>query len=314
VAPFAGAAALALAALPLPPHGSRALELIGAGVTAVLIVVALFFPWERLPAGAQSLPPLAYFGVIALLREAEGGGTSGYAPLLLVPIFWLALHGTRREMWLGLVLTAAMLTIPIVTLGEPHYPVTEWRRALVWIAVAPLVGLTTQRLVMDARRRSAESALEARTDALTGLPNRRVWDELLEREIARSRRSGQTVSVAMLDLDHFKLFNDSKGHQAGDLLLKEAAAAWKAKTRETDLLARYGGEEFTILLPGAELEQARQIVERIRAATPAGETCSAGIATWDGSESAQALLERADEALYLAKESGRDRSAVAVVV
>jgi Diguanylate cyclase, GGDEF domain/CHASE domain len=89
----------------------------------------------------------------------------------------------------------------------------------------------------------------ARTDSLTGVPNRRAWDEELPRELARAARSGQPVCVALLDLDHFKQYNDRHGHQAGDRFLKEAAAAWQAVVRRTDVVARYGGEEFAILLP-----------------------------------------------------------------
>ncbi len=314
LAPFAGAAALAFATVPIPPAGHATLEWIAAGLTAAIVMSALFLPWERLPAWAQSLPAFAYFPVIALLRESEGGGASGYAPLVLLPLFWLALHGSRSDMWVALGVTVAILVLPILILGEPNYPVTEWRRAMTWVSIAPMIGLTVQRLVMETRRHAAESAIEARTDALTGLPNRRAWDEALDRDLARSRRSGKSLSISMLDLDHFKDFNDSRGHQAGDLLLKEAAAVWRAKTRETDLLARYGGEEFTLLMPDVDLEQARSAVERIRAATPGGQTCSAGVACWNGSESAQRLLARADEALYAAKVAGRDRSVAAPVV
>lgn len=108
-------------------------------------------------------------------------------------------------------------------------------------------------------------------------------------------------------------FNDSHGHQAGDRLLRDAAAAWLSETRqEIDLLARVGGEEFAIQLPGADLDSARNMVERLRRATPVGSTCSAGVASWDGSESPAALLARADASLYEAKSLGRDRTSVAL--
>ena len=154
--------------------------------------------------------------------------------------------------------------------------------------------------------------LSARTDELTGLPNRRAWQEALPRELARARREGTALCVAIIDIDHFKDFNDNHGHLAGDLLLKEAAAAWSAKLRTTDLLARFGGEEFTLAIPGCGEEPAFALVERLRAAMPPGVTCSAGIALWDGSEPPAQLLDRADRALYRAKESGRDRGFLAV--
>jgi diguanylate cyclase (GGDEF)-like protein len=148
----------------------------------------------------------------------------------------------------------------------------------------------------------------ARTDDLTGLPNRRAWEEELPREVLRATREERPLCVAMIDLDHFKRFNDERGHQAGDLLLKQAAAAWSGQMRGTDFLARYGGEEFALALPTCPPDEAIVVVERIRTATPGGETASAGIAHWDGRESAGALLGRADAALYEAKRSGRDRT------
>jgi diguanylate cyclase (GGDEF)-like protein len=117
--------------------------------------------------------------------------------------------------------------------------------------------------------------------------------------------------MAMLDLDHFKLFNDELGHQAGDRLLKAAAAAWRAQLRTTDTITRYGGEEFAAVLPSCTLEDAVHLIERMRAATPAGQTCSAGVAHWNGEETPEELVARADTALYEAKHSGRDRVVVA---
>ena len=151
----------------------------------------------------------------------------------------------------------------------------------------------------------------ARTDDLTGLPNRRAWDQEMVREVARAKRAETPLTVAMVDLDFFKSYNDAHGHQAGDRLLKEAAGAWRAVLRETDLLARYGGEEFAIALPGCSLEEAERLVERLRAVTPRGESCSAGIAAWNRKEHAEALLGRADEALYEAKQAGRNRTVTA---
>jgi diguanylate cyclase (GGDEF)-like protein len=111
----------------------------------------------------------------------------------------------------------------------------------------------------------------------------------------------------MLDLDHFKDFNDELGHQAGDRLLKASAAAWRAELRATDAITRYGGEEFAIVLPNCSLADATDLLERVRAATPAGQTASAGVAAWDGAEAPEAVVARADAALYAAKNAGRDR-------
>jgi diguanylate cyclase (GGDEF)-like protein len=149
------------------------------------------------------------------------------------------------------------------------------------------------------------------TDELTGLPNRRAWNDGLERELARARRGGEPLCVALLDLDRFKAFNDQRGHQAGDALLCELARSWTDLLRATDLLARYGGEEFTLAFPSWPLANALTVVDRLRAATPGGLTCSAGLTTWKEGESAQELIGRADAALYEAKRGGRDQTVVA---
>jgi len=147
----------------------------------------------------------------------------------------------------------------------------------------------------------------ASSDALTGLPNRRTLDEQLPREMARARRASAPLCLAIIDIDHFKAYNDAHGHPAGDGMLRDCAEAWDSELRGEDIIVRYGGEEFLVLLPGAALDQAAGTVERLRAVTPDGQTCSAGLACWDFSESAEDLLERADVALYVAKEAGRDR-------
>ena len=150
----------------------------------------------------------------------------------------------------------------------------------------------------------------ASTDPLTGVPNRRVWEEELPRELERARRMGTGLCLAMIDLDNFKDYNDRHGHQAGDLVLKEAASAWRDEVRSTDLLARYGGEEFVLLLPACALDDAVQIVERLRLVTPLV-TCSVGLARWDFQEASSQLVERADQALYAAKAEGRNRLVLA---
>lgn len=157
------------------------------------------------------------------------------------------------------------------------------------------------------QRAEAEIKRLAAIDSLTGLWNRRSWDTLVARELARATRERSPLSVAMLDMDHFKEFNDLRGHLAGDRLLTAAAEAWRGAIRATDVLARYGGEEFALALPDCSVPNAVAIVERLRAALPQGQTCSAGVAAWNGTESAAEVLARADSALYAAKRAGRDR-------
>lgn len=152
----------------------------------------------------------------------------------------------------------------------------------------------------------------ARTDELTGLANRRSWDEELSRELSRAQRERRPVCVAVLDLDAFKDYNDRHGHQAGDRLLKEAAGAWRGELREHDTLARYGGDEFGLILPSCMPFEARELIDRLREAGPQAAVFSAGLAAWDGAESPPALVRRSDSALYQAKRSAKGRTVVAL--
>lgn len=166
----------------------------------------------------------------------------------------------------------------------------------------------TELKLVEAEREKLLGQVEemARRDALTGLPNRRALNEQMPREMARARRAGSDLCVAIVDIDHFKAYNDCNGHLAGDEMLRECAIAWDSALRGEDLLVRFGGEEFLAVLPDCSLEQADEIVERLRAVTPGEQTCSAGLALWDREESVEALLARADSALYMAKAGGRD--------
>ncbi len=179
-----------------------------------------------------------------------------------------------------------------------------------------------------AERTAALEAANARLlelatrDGLTGLFNRRHFFELAERELARARRSGLPLSIVMLDLDHFKQINDSRGHAAGDQVLREVAALFGLVLRETDIVGRYGGEEFAALLPDTTREEALHIAERLRAVVAQhqvewrGEVirCSAslGITHLDSvaGGTLDTLLERADTALMSAKSGGRNRLVV----
>ncbi|WP_272474353.1 sensor domain-containing diguanylate cyclase [Baekduia alba] len=175
-----------------------------------------------------------------------------------------------------------------------------------------LVGVLAGEAAIAMQRADLLGRLDelTRTDELTGLPNRRAWDELLTHELALTERHGGAVSVAMLDLDFFKRYNDEHGHLAGDRLLRAAAAAWQSMLRTTDILARWGGEEFALMLPGCDGAGAAALIERLRGTLPDGVTFSAGVATSDGRTAPRALVDAADQALYLAKAGGRDRVVV----
>jgi diguanylate cyclase (GGDEF)-like protein len=179
---------------------------------------------------------------------------------------------------------------------------------------ATLLGLVVGRILIDLRYRS-------RHDALTGLLNRRAMEEALLAQMQRSRRTGEPFTVLMIDLDHFKSVNDRHGHAAGDRALRHTAAALKAELREVDAIGRFGGEEFLVVMPGATVETALPVAERLRTAlvidgsAVEGATlllsASIGIAQWrEPAEEPSRLLMRADAALYDAKLRGRDRVVV----
>jgi diguanylate cyclase (GGDEF)-like protein/PAS domain S-box-containing protein len=167
----------------------------------------------------------------------------------------------------------------------------------------------TERKAIQVEREALidEVQMLARSDALTGLPNRRALDDQLPRDMARSLRAESPLCLAIIDIDHFKLYNDTHGHLAGDAVLRDCASAWDAALRGEDTILRFGGEEFLVVLPNCGPLDAVDIVERLRAATPEEQTCSAGLALWRPGESVDELVARADIALYAAKEAGRDR-------
>lgn len=186
------------------------------------------------------------------------------------------------------------------------------------VAVTVLTLLASVALVTVAmrtlsahRERLGQLDQMAHEDALTGVVNRRRLDETLPIELARAERLGYPLTVAMLDLDYFKRYNDRRGHGAGDVLLREAAQSWRRQLRPTDVLARYGGEEFTLVLPSCDAEQAEQLIERLRPLMPERQTFSAGVALWNGQDGAEELLRTADIALLQAKRTGRNRTVVA---
>jgi diguanylate cyclase (GGDEF)-like protein len=181
---------------------------------------------------------------------------------------------------------------------------------LLAVSFGGLFGLLMWRSQMASREVMGVLDRLAHEDGLIGITNRRGLDDGLAIELARARRTGVALTVVMLDLDHFKKFNDRRGHAAGDVLLRGAAQAWRQQLRPTDLLARYGGEEFTLVLASCDAAAACQLIERLRPLMPERQTFSAGVATWESHESPGQLLNRADRALLVAKKQGRNRTIV----
>lgn len=188
--------------------------------------------------------------------------------------------------------------------------------ALLVILLA-LAIVTAARAHRRALELASELQIQATTDALTGLPNRRHLIEALDKEVHRAHRTGRPLALALLDLDRFKSINDTHGHPAGDAVLRSVADLLRRTCRAGDLIGRFGGEEFAVLMPEATREEAEIACERIRRAIaartiayPSGAfgrlTVSTGVAMWAVDEPASRFIARADVALYQAKEDGRN--------
>jgi diguanylate cyclase (GGDEF)-like protein len=162
-------------------------------------------------------------------------------------------------------------------------------------------------LLRYSEAQSVQLAVLARTDGLTGLPNRRSWDHQLARAVEDARATGSPLTVAMIDLDQFKTYNDTFGHLAGDLALKETAAAWAHLLDGSGYVARYGGEEFGLFIPDSTPAAADALIEQVHALVARGQTCSVGVARWQTTEQPAEAVARADAALYEAKRGGRNR-------
>ncbi len=213
----------------------------------------------------------------------------------------------------------------VETINEELHSADKARPEVVVRAISQLLEANTQ---MRQKLAAAEQQLQeqakqievhitaARTDALTGLANRRAFDEELARRHAEFQRHRQTFSVVMVDVDYFKKFNDTYGHQAGDEVLRQVAKTLRDHSRGMDLVARYGGEEFALICPGAPADVLKEHAERLRQAIEtlrfefegkkAQVTASFGLAHLLPGEGADKLVERADQALYASKQAGRN--------
>lgn len=269
---------------------------------------------DSLAQNAQAFA-LAGFALVTILRFVVANPIEGVGFLYVIPISIVAVqYGLAGG--LGGTACASGLTVvwaigQSVELGPGGYA----SLFVSFLAVGVVVGLLSEgRRQLENERDELFADLQeaARADQLTGLPNRRAWDEQIERELQRNRRLGGQVSIAILDLDGLKTVNDSAGHEAGDRLLRSCAAAWRQAARGSDFLARLGGDEFAMLLPGTDAEKAEAAAARILAHTPKGHSCSAGVACWEGGETPEDLTRRADEALYAAKRAGGGHARVAL--
>lgn len=280
---------------------------------------------------------LLLLGMLAYLAAdmlyAHGNSAGWYAPGGLTDTLWLVAYALfmaavwhpsaaieprshvsdaqlsgRRLVTLGV----AAVVVPAVILLTAGSQVEIVRIAAIASILLFLLVIHRMAGLMKRAHRQAE-VLEglSMTDPLTGAANRRRLDRELAREMARAERTRTPLTLAFLDLDHFKHFNDTHGHSAGDALLQKLVSAWNGVLRPTDVLARIGGEEFVVVLPATGTRQCREALERLLDRVPYGQTCSAGIAAFRPGEAPEAFLARADQALYEAKKAGRNRAELA---
>ena len=210
-----------------------------------------------------------------------------------------------RVMTLGCasLLAPALLAVMVLT-GSLQYALVI---AIGGAVSSALVLVRLLDLLRHSESQSVQLAVLARTDALTGLPNRRSWDHQLARATEDARAERTSLTVAMIDIDQFKVYNDTNGHLAGDLALKETAAAWTHLLGGNGYIARYGGEEFGLFIPDVAPEVAAALIKRVHQSVARGQTCSIGVAEWQPIEQPAQAVARADEALYEAKRAGRNQ-------
>lgn len=311
---FSAGATLALLTV-LLPHTADANEagLVACVAVAYGVAALLYAQSNRVP--ASLLPLTLVWGSVLITAVAH---FSGETPSPLVFFYlWVFLYSAyffstfMAALQIGFV---GLAYASVLIADPPQGGLAEW-----WLV--GIGSLLVGALVIGVMRRHVEELIlrlhgAARTDPLTMLTNRRGFREQLDLEIERARRSGTAMTVALGDIDHFKLVNDHSGHQVGDIALTRVGRVLLGGKRLTDFVARIGGEEFALILPDSEGASAQAVAERLReevrdefGADPVQLTISFGIAQYPiHGESASSLLRAVDEALYEAKESGRNRT------
>jgi diguanylate cyclase (GGDEF)-like protein len=312
-------AVLVLTALPLTPP-TDAIGDIGwavAGASGLLSLAGAVALVRRGRAGYAALLAVGYVSVaqIALAQWLAGGITAPYRQLYILPVLGIvAVHPPRRIVPFFATLLAAA-GAPLVYDGWAKGPAAAFiLGALLWLGTAVI----TYRLMKVLRQKQVKSDREhdhakrlARLDPLTGLNNRRAFDETLDEQIALARSTGQSLSVLLADIDGFKLINDEHGHMNGDSCLRQVARTIQVSVRATDACFRWGGDEFAVVLPNADAVRAAELCERIQVAVQA--SCfapdgvplqvSCGYTELSEGMDTRELLEAADLAMLTLKRS-----------
>jgi diguanylate cyclase (GGDEF)-like protein len=281
------------------------------GIGALVLALSLFAFGSRLPLPAMvALGPIGVAG-IALALGTTSGTTDG-AILYSWPVLWEAYFFGRRGTLLIIASVGVAHGLALIAMPGDAGNLDRWIDVMASITV---VGTVVEILASRNRRLLARISGEARVDGLTGLLNRRGFEERAQVELGWARREEVSLAVVCFDLDFFKGVNDEFGHEVGDLVLARFAECFRRESRRVDLAARMGGEEFVALLPRTDLDEAYLFAERVRMAfeQTASDgaprvTASAGAAAAVAPDRLERLLRSADMALYAAKAQGRNRT------
>jgi diguanylate cyclase (GGDEF)-like protein len=289
--------------IPLFPQDARVQE----GRLLLLAVLALLVGVSVLRWGRQ-LPPWATHVVIlsGTVAVTMAVALAGVTPTGVALASFYVFTALDAGMCLTRVATAGHVLMAVLGCAVAMVPQSSTG------AYAAVVVSGTTVVVALGSGWLLRVAASADADPLTGLPNRRRLDAVLQAAVERAQRTRSPLSVALLDLDNFKVVNDTLGHDEGDRLLLAVTHAWMSQLFPGDLLARQGGDEFVVVLPGSGRTEAFARVERLLAAMPAGSSCSAGVGDLGDGDSMAALMRRADAALYEAKRRGRNRAVPAL--
>ena len=313
---YLAGATLVLVTIALPHSRDASVPgLLAIALNAYLIGGTMLWQCTRLP--AATLPFLLAWGCLLVTGVAW---FSAETPSPLVFFYlWVFLYSTyffTKRVAIAEMAFAAVTYGALLLARAPEAGAAAWWS--VGVATMSIAAIVTHVMRSHVEHLIVQLADAARTDPLTGLPNRRGFRELLDLELGRARRSGAPMSLLVGDLDHFKDVNDRAGHHIGDAVLQQVAALLREGVRQIDAPARIGGEEFAVVLPGTDATSAFAVAERLRchvrdafadATVPI--TISFGIASHpEHAETAASLVRAADEALYGAKQSGRNRTVV----
>ena len=298
-----------------PPRPAVAEDLLGINIISFALLGMLYAGRERLPRWTPDVCAYVLYlvvgGIIVIYQDVD----SPYGFFYL----WLSVHSFYFLPWKRAAPQVAFIALDyavcLAVIPGPGLPIMRWTITMLTIGVTcTMVALLRQRVNGLVDRLSAA----ARVDPLTGLANRRAYDEAVAHEIARSDRSGQPFALVLGDIDHFKRINDEYGHPTGDAVLRRVATQLEQSERKVDMAARLGGEEFALLLPNTNGFGAYLVAERTRrnlaaalSERPPAVTMSFGIACYpnDGKD-APSLFRAADTALLRAKRQGRNQSVV----